>query len=236
MKYLLMLFFCTGIVFCKAQDFREDFLTVYNNYHNLDYYTQEVIVSSYASKKDKVPIHQQIGKIIKGKGTYYSRLEEQETIVDGKNFLFINHREKRIVYTQDEKVNTEQFAQYYQQGLDSIDSDYITHIKTDGIYKIYQIQNPKDLIKKTDLVLNMKNKMIEEITYYYQSTGEYESTLYKTVIKYNLKNTTKPSLKSFNWKKYVHIKNNRAVLNSEYATFNLTQPKKEKFNWDELPK
>ncbi len=236
MKIIGILLCCLGVSCASAQNFRKDFIEVYNNYKNRSYYTQEVMVASYENKGEKKPIHLEKGKIVKGKEKYYSKFAGQETILDGKQFLFINHTEKRMTYYDEVNLDLNELTQVYQQGLDSVGQDRITYLGSTGIYKTYQIESPKEMIKITEIKLNMKNQMVEQVVYYYQPIGQYKSTIYKTVIDYHLLSEKEPPIDSFNWQKYITVKNNVAVLNKQYKQFNLTQREEREFKWGQLSK
>ncbi|BDS10661.1 hypothetical protein [Aureispira anguillae] len=215
-----------------AQNFKQDFLEVYNHHKNRDYYTQDVIVSSFEKREDTKPINQEKGKIVKGDQGYYSKFGGQETIVDGKHFLFINHADYRVVYYHDVEIDIDQLTQVYQQGLDSVNKERIHYMSRNGKYKTYQIHSPNEMIKTIEVKLNMEEKLVEQITYYYQGMNAYESTLYKTVINYKIISTKPPSKDWFNWQEYITVKGKKASLNTKYRQFNLTQREEKKINWN----
>lgn len=230
MQFISVILCCFSFGYMTAQNFKQDFLEVYNYHKDRDNYTQNVAVSSFEKKGDTKPVNQEQGKIVRGNQAYYSKFAGQETIINGTRFLFVNHIEKRMTYYHDVDIDVNQLAQAYQQGLDSVDQDRIKYLGSEGNYKKYQIHNPKEMIKTIEITLNMKAKMVTQIVYYYQKMNAYESTLYKTIIDYQIETTKLPSKDWFEIEKYISIKGKKASLNTAYKKFDLTQRQEKTIN------
>jgi hypothetical protein len=235
MRILCLVLCCFGISCVTAQNFKQDFLEVYTGHKNRAYYTQKITVTSYNKEGDKTPINKEEGDIIKGKKMYYSNFAGQETILDGEIFIYVNHKEHKITYYDKVNLDVDELAQVYQQGLDSMYQDRISYLGASGKHKTYRIDSPKEMIKTTEVKLNMETKMVEQLVYFYQKVDRYESTIYKTVIDYRLVSTKEPRKESFNWEKYITIKNKEAVLNKAYRQFDLTQRKGNEIDRNQLP-
>ena len=54
------------------------------------------------------------------------------------------------------------------------------------------------------------------------------------MIDYRLLSTKEPEKDAFNWRKYITIKNKRAILNARYQQFDLTQREGKEFNENQL--
>lgn len=219
-----------------AQNFKKDFWQVYKHHQDRDYYTQSVRVKAYANKGDTKPIYEEEGKIVKSINGYYSKLSDQETIVDGKHFLFVNHQAKQITYYDELNIDIKKFGQLYQAGLDSIDQETVKYLGAKGGCKVYQINSPDEMIKTTIVHLNMSVNTIEKIIYHYQTVGDNISALYSSIIDYKLLSTKEPSNDWFNWKKYVSVKAEKAILNKDYSSFRLTQYEAKEMDWKDLLK
>ena len=218
-----------------GQDFKTDFMEVYKNYNTIEYYTQEVKISSFDKKEASKAIYEDKGKIVKDKGNYFSSLGGQKTIIKGANFLHVNTDEKRIIYYYKENNNAVMMEQY-KMLLDSLNASNVKYLGSSNSVKKYVMNSSEQLITRTELSLDMKQKVIQKIVYYYSMKEEHRSSLYKTIITYKTEQNNKPASSWFDLQKYISLSNNKATLKTAYKEYTLTQPKEEKLNWDELPK
>jgi hypothetical protein len=236
MKSILIFINLLYVGISVGQDLKKDFSRVFNHYNEMVYYTQNVLVSSFQTKESAKAIFEEKGKIVKGENTYYSSMLEQETIVNGSNFLHINEASKQITYYGKVEQDIDLQMKQYLQILDSLDLSTIKYLGIKNNIKTYQISSPNQLIKTTEISINTDQKLLSKIVYYYSSTADYSSSLYKTVIEYEVTSFSKPSSKWFDLKKYVSIKNKKASLNSAYKNYVLLLENEKKMKIDEFPK
>lgn len=235
MKWLTLSILCLITLGSFAQDFRKDFMEVYANYSTIEHYTQEVSIRSFDKKDASKAIYEDKGKIVKDKSNYYSSLAGQQTIIKGANFLHVNANEKRMTYYY-KKNNRDAMMEQYKMLLDSLNPADVRYLGTNNSIKKYLMNSTDQLIAKTELSLDMKQKVIQKIVYYYSTKDEFRSSLYKTMITYKTDLKGQPSSSWFDLDKYIDLKNQKASLKTAYKEYILTQPQGEKLNWDELPK
>lgn len=209
-----------------AQDFRADFMSVYQNYHAMNYYTQEVVIRSFLQKGDTKAAHQDKGKIIKYNDKYFSSLGQQKTIIRGEHFLHVDTGEQQIIYCHT-TTNQGTITQHYAILLDSMKTSNVQYIGQKNGLKTYIITSKDHLIAKTELCLDMRQKVIASICYYYAGNKGYKSDFNRTLITYVMDQTTKPTTTWFDMEPYIQIKNNnKAVLQQRYQHYTLVQPQK----------
>lgn len=223
MNYWLLLTCCCWTVIVQAQDFRQDFMQVYQNYTTLPYYTQKVEVQSFARESSTQPDHQAAGTIVKRGSNYYSSMEGQHTIIKGKQWLHVNIPEKRMLYYEHRPDNHDAMAQYALL-LDSIGAGEVTYLGSKGSIKRYTMNSPDHLIAKTELSLDMKRRVLAQVVYYYRDVKEHQSTLYKTIITYQMDSDTRPSNDWFDLSKYLQFEQQQARPRAPYQQYRLTQP------------
>lgn len=236
MKLILILVSLFYTITSVGQDLKKDFSMVFNHYSELPYYSQEVLVSSFQTKESIKAAFEEKGKIVKGKDTYYSSLAGQETIVNGSDFLHINEVSKRITYYGKIEQDVDLQMKQYLQILDSLDLSSIKYLGIENNIKTYQISSPTQLIKTTEISIDTDQKLLSKIVYYYSSTADYTSSLYKTVIEYKVTSFNKPSSTWFDLKKYVSVKNKKASLNAVYKGYELLLENEKKMKMNEFPK
>lgn len=205
----------------QAQDFRKDFMEVYQNYTTMKYYTQVVNVCSFTTKKATQPTYTQVGKIVKNGANYYSAMDGQHTLIKGKQFLHVNTKDKRMLYYQKEGATTNEMEQYASL-LDSMKAGNVTYLGASSNIKRYVLQNADQAIIKAELHLDMKRKLLTKIVYYYKEEKQ-QSALHKTIITYQTDAVNRPSTTWFNLEKYIHLEKGRAVLQPAYQRYKLTQ-------------
>lgn len=222
MKVALLISCCLWLATnIQAQDFRKDFMAVYQNYATIKWYTQEVKVRSFATKNTTQPTYTQDGKIVKNGANYYSTMGGQHTLIKGKQFLHVNTKDKRMLYYQ--KEETTNGMEQYASLLDSMKTGDVTYLGASGDTKRYVLQNADQAIIKTELHLDMQHRLLTKIVYYYKEEKQ-QSALYKTIITYQTNLTNQPSTTWFNLGKYIHVEKGWAVLQPAYQRYRLTQP------------
>lgn len=223
MKRVLIVSWCLWMtVSLQAQDFRKDFMTVYQSYATMNHYTQEVDVRSFTANSTTKPTYKATGKIVKSGANYYSTMDGQHTIIKGKQFLHVNTNDKRMLYYQKEQ-STNNGMEQYANLLDSMKAADVIYAGASGNIKRYVMRSPEQAITKTELSLDMERRVITKIVYYYKK-AEQQSALYKTVITYQTETKNRPSNTWFDTGKYIRIDKGRASVQTAYNSYRLTQP------------
>jgi hypothetical protein len=198
---LLLMFACTA----TAQNFKEDFSSVQRAYSRLDNFYCEISVKMYEKHTSGKPGETMHSYIKKHKGNFSYSMGDMKMIVNEKCILYINDREKQMVYTiRDTKRELKVPSHDAAAIVDSLvkKSDSVVFVTGKGSVKEYIVYSSKGLITKTHLSIDKESSLIKIIEYYYNPDKSPAAD--KVVIEYQQMNTA-PSFSDddFSEKKYV---------------------------------
>ncbi|MCH2046100.1 MAG: hypothetical protein MK212_18435 [Saprospiraceae bacterium] len=212
---------CTTLV--GAQDMTKDFSEVYTHYLEMDYYVLDMKAITYHSTQDKGTVEASSKLAKRGKWAY-SSAEGQKILQKDDVLLMVDEKEKEIRYQKMQGeypvMNTEQ----YQEVLKQLEKYPNKFLGKKGNVSSYRIDIEHYAFDRIEIKLDVVQKTLLEVTYYYRQDLELDEPLpYKVSTFYTLNDKEKPSSTWFNTEKYIKINQGKAELTSAYKHYELIQ-------------
>jgi hypothetical protein len=206
--------------FLSAQDLKKDFVAVYNNYNKQASLSMDVEVKSYTKGTNNTTIMS--GKMRKLGKQYYSKFGTDEFIGNEEYALVVNHDLKTITYKKSNVFQKERSVDTYVEQLNTwlLNAETTKLLKTEGTKKTYEIipKETTDLIKSIEIVLDMKQKVIDKIIYHYNDNQFV--AISKVIINYKNISFKRPESSYFKGTKYLNI-GKKVTLKPKYKNYKL---------------
>ena len=213
------------------------FKAIKENYRDMEFYSMDVIHSSYVDYQSVVPYEKSIGYFMKRKNNYCSLLMGVTTIQNEKIKLSVNPQKKFIsISSPDEYMK----AVFTQADFDLF-SRFITSMKRDiiGDLATYRIEYKKGLsLSFYEMTVNNRN-IITRMKLFYEREIAVDSENPKskrskprmeiefTNIKYGEQQSES---RKFDTGKYIHLENGKYALSDEFKDYRLVDMRVKKDN------
>lgn len=206
----------------KAQDAAKDLSKVSLAYLKADQLAMNIDVFLYASAKSSA--RESLGTAVmrKEQEKYYSKFMMNEMISDGEHTLIVDHDDKTLnLFKQlPASMNTNPG----NINMDSIllESDSVLYGGLDKGIKMYTIYQSNNVVKRTDIYINVQSSLVERLIYLYVESSEgAELGMEKVEIIYK-KVDKKIDPGYFNISKYLVKEENGFILQREYKDYDLS--------------
>lgn len=225
-KPTCILFFMGIVMFFRlpAQDFKEDYRRLQNNFLHLQNFYCEVKVMMYEHLSSVNP--QVLISTIKKQGNNYICVTGKTTTLTNENCsLQINEQEKQILYMPKSGKNKDEVPdQAWSAILDSALKKKNDSVVFGGItanQKKYTIYTSKELIMRTEMYMDQNTQAISRLVYYYKPGKQ--TSIEKVEIEYDKMNRS-PSFSEaeFSEKKYVTSTGKMVKPTNTFANYRIT--------------
>jgi hypothetical protein len=211
-------------VLVYGQNFKDDMQVVQTELSNVKSFHTEMKISVYQNYQSNQPMLVKQSVIDKKGDSYHYKIDNMEYIKNEHSAILIDNNDKSITLNKT-KVDHFIMKQFdvLSLNMDSVlkSVDSVAFISNKNGVSLYRLYTAKNLIIKTDIWIDVNQKSIKKMVYYYDTKKTPSNN--KVILEFE--NTIlNPELNAANFdeKKYIKRYKNKYVLKKEFKNYSLS--------------